>query len=85
MFAVRFGLESTFQNGRRLNRMVHAVCSYLSEATEAMCKKKRKRESQRQMKGQTIVGSAYRHTNDTVSCHHIVKHNVLLEKKTENR
>lgn len=34
---------------------------------------------------QTIVGSAYRHTDNTVSCHHIVKHDVLLEKRNKKQ
>lgn len=33
---------------------------------------------------QTIIGSAYGHTNNTVSCHHVMKHDVLLEKEKKN-
>lgn len=29
---------------------------------------------------QTVVGSANGHADNTVSCHHIMKHDVLLEK-----
>lgn len=33
---------------------------------------------------QTILCSAYRYTYNTVSCHHIVKHDILLENGEEN-
>lgn len=33
---------------------------------------------------QTVIGSAYGHTNNTVSCHHVMKHDVLLEKEKKD-
>lgn len=79
MSAVRVGLESALQKSRRLDR-VQAVCSFFKWNGRGSVQKT---EWKVKIKGQTFVGSAYGNTNNTVSCHHIVKHDVLLEK--ENR
>lgn len=35
--------------------------------------------------GQTVVASAYGHTDNTVGCHHIMKHDVLLERQRKEK
>lgn len=56
-----------------------------STVTEVHFKATLQKASLRRLKKknkQTIIGSAYRHTDNAVSCHHVMEHNILLEKDT---